>query len=103
MRDRRGHTALAIAALRGSRPCVQVLLQWRTKPNNRNYEGKSIMEQVSSRLRMAPKRQRDDVYARLLSCVLLLKDKGAVMHPGHDEEWQLPPRQTGNEDLIDWT
>ncbi|CAG8955819.1 hypothetical protein HYFRA_00011688 [Hymenoscyphus fraxineus] len=103
MRDRRGHTALAIAALRGSRPCVQVLLQWRAKPNNRNYEGKSIMEQVSSRLRMALKKQRDEVYARLLSCVLLLKDKGAVMHPGHDEEWQLPPRQTGNEDLIDWT
>lgn len=98
MRDRRGHTALAIAALRGSRPCVQVLLQWRAKPNNRNYQGKSIMEQVSSRLRMAKKKQKDDVYARLLSCILLLKDKGAVMHPDNTEEWQLPPRQIGHDD-----
>lgn len=101
MRDRRGHTALAIAALRGSRPCVQVLLQWRAKPNSKNYQGKSIMEQVSSRLRMAKKKQRDDVYARLLSCILLLKDKGAVTHPDNTEEWQLPPRQIGNDDLDD--
>lgn len=98
MRDRRGHTALAIATLRGSRPCVQTLLQWRAKPNSRNYQGKSIMEQVSSRLRMAKKKQKDDIYARLLSCILLLKDKGAVMHPDNTEEWQLPPRQIGNDD-----
>jgi len=79
MRDRKGHTALAIAAIRGSMPFVQALLDSGASINSINYRGKDIISMASWRMRMAKQEGKTQCYARILSCVNLLIDNGGRM------------------------
>jgi hypothetical protein len=87
MRDRNGNTALAIAAIRGSRPCVAELLISGAMPNSRNYRGNGIIAVAHSRMLQASQANRNDYYGRILSCVTLLADFGAKLEPTQYEEW----------------
>jgi hypothetical protein len=47
MRDRKGHTAITIAAIRGSLSCVQALLDSGASVNTINYHGRNIISIAS--------------------------------------------------------
>jgi len=90
MRDRKGYTALAIAVIRGRRPCVKTLLDAGASPNSRSYDGKGIISQALSRMHDAKRENKDAAYARILSCVNLLVDYEAKLEPTERDEWLLP-------------
>jgi len=90
MRDRKGYTALAIAVIRGTRPCVKALLDAGASPNSRSYDGKGIISQALSRMRDAKRENKDSAYSRILSCVNLLVDHEAKLEPTERDEWLLP-------------
>lgn len=90
MRDRKGDTALAIAARRGLRPAVTALTNLGACTNSRNYLGTSIFEEARRKLRQAIRNSDEKLYAMILSCILVLDDKGAVKHPDGYQEWALP-------------
>jgi hypothetical protein len=90
VKDRKGHTALAIAAIRGARPSAKLLVKAGAKANSRNYRGKGIIFQASSRMRLAKKGGKDGCYARICSYINLLTDHGAKMEPNDQDEWLLP-------------
>ena len=87
MRDRNGNTALAIAAVRGLRPCVAELLAAGAMPNSRDYGGNGIIAVAHSRMNQASKANKHEHYSRILSCVNLLADFGAKLEPTQFEEW----------------
>jgi ankyrin repeat protein len=74
MRDRRGHTAIAIAAIRGSLSCVQALLNSGACVDVKNYQGRDIASIASWRMKMAKQEGKTQCYARILACVNLLMD-----------------------------
>lgn len=90
MRDRKGDTALAIAARRGLRPAVTALTDLGACTNSRNYLGTSIFEEARRELRQAIRNSDEKLYAMILSCILVLDDRGAVKHPDGYQEWALP-------------
>jgi hypothetical protein len=75
MRDRKGHTAIAIAAIRGSLSCVQALLDSGASTNVINYQGRDIASIASWRMKMAKQEGKIQCYARILACVNLLTDR----------------------------
>jgi len=75
MRDRKGHTAIAIAAIRGSLSCVQVLLDSGASVNTINYHGRDTISMASWRMKMAKHEGKTQCYARILACANLLMDK----------------------------
>lgn len=79
MRDRKGYTAVAIAAIRGSLPCVQALVASGASIDIINYQGKDIATIASSRMKMAKKEGKILCYARILACVNFLMDAGQRM------------------------
>ncbi|KAH6673277.1 hypothetical protein B0J14DRAFT_592910 [Halenospora varia] len=87
MRDRKGYTALAISVIRGSRPCTLTLLDAGACPNSRTYSGKGIVHQVKRRMSVAKCEGHDKTWARILSCVNLLADRGAKLEPTERDEW----------------
>ncbi|KAF4625416.1 hypothetical protein G7Y89_g12751 [Cudoniella acicularis] len=89
IRDRKGHSALSIAAIRGSRPSVQVLLEAGAMPNSRTYQGRGILALAAARMRRAQEQGQDDRYARILSCVNLLMTYGAKLEPTEHNEWVI--------------
>jgi hypothetical protein len=76
MHDRKGHTALAVAAIRGSKLFVQALLDSGASINSINYHGTDIVSMATLRMRMARREGKTQCYARILSCVNLLVDSG---------------------------
>lgn len=87
MRDRAGHTAIAIAAKRGLRPAVTALIRLGACVNCRNYVGVSIFQGARRELRRAIREMDDKLYAMILSCILTLDHNGAVKHPDGYQEW----------------
>jgi ankyrin repeat protein len=87
MRDRKEHSALAIATIRGSRPSVEVLLE---SGAMRNYRGEGIISQALAQIRLAKREGKDSCYARILSCINLLVEHGAKSEPTEHNEWLLP-------------
>jgi ankyrin repeat protein len=87
MRDRKGHTAIAIAAIRGSLPCVQALLNFGASVDIINYRGRDIVSMASLRMKMAKQQGKTQCYAKILACVNLImdiqKEHGAV-----DKKWE---------------
>ncbi len=77
MRDRKGHTAIAIAAIRGSLPCVQALLDSGASIDVINYPGRDIASIASWRMKMAKQEGKTQCYARILACVNLFMDTRA--------------------------
>ena len=74
MRDRKGYTAVAIAAIRGSLPCVQALVAYGASIDIINYQGKDIATIASSRMKMAKQERKTQCYAKILACVNFLMD-----------------------------
>ncbi|KAF4634796.1 hypothetical protein G7Y89_g3324 [Cudoniella acicularis] len=89
LRDRKGNTALAIAALRGSRPSVQALLDSGAQPNSRNYQQVGIISRALKRMSLAQREGKDECYARIMSCINLLVEHGAKLEPTERDEWLL--------------
>ena len=87
MRDRNGNTALAIAVIRGSRPCVGILLNAGALPNSRDYRGIGIIATATARMQRAKTEEKNNCYARIFSCITLLAEYGAVAEPTDYEEW----------------
>jgi hypothetical protein len=77
MRDARGYTPLAIAARCGLRQAVLFLLERGANPNTRSYQGTSVITRATSQLAQATKEDNDELYAKILSCIVLLADHGA--------------------------
>ncbi|KAH8670162.1 hypothetical protein BGZ60DRAFT_563677 [Tricladium varicosporioides] len=96
IRDRRGYTALAISVIRGSRPCCQTLLCAGASPHCRTYSGKGILFHALKRMSAAKREGRDDIWARVLSCVNLLVDNGAKLEPNEQDEWRFRPTALHN-------
>jgi ankyrin repeat protein len=90
MRDRWGDTALAVAARRGLRPAAKALLACGANPNTRNYRGRGILSQTTEYLRRAKFEEEGSRYARILSCVTLLTDYGAMEEPSAYDEFLSP-------------
>ena len=74
MRDRKGHTAIAIAAIRGSLSCVQALVASGASIDITNYQGKDITTIASWRMKMAKQEGKTQCYAKILACVNFLMD-----------------------------
>jgi hypothetical protein len=87
MRDKEGNTALAIAAARGLRPALSMLLSSGANYNTRNYEGTGILSQASLHMLEASRKNDDRRYATILSCFNLLVESGARAEPTQQEEW----------------
>jgi ankyrin repeat protein len=86
MRDRRGYTALAIATRYGLRSVAALLLEAGANPNTRSYQGTSIVSYGYQCLAQAQKEGKDGLYAKVMSCIVLLTDKGGKTKPNfHDE------------------
>ena len=90
MRDRRGDTALAIAARRGFRAAVICLLRAGSNIHTRDYYGKGILRQARNCLLQARKEENDRLYAGILSCMTALVDAGAKKNPTDNDEWMTP-------------
>jgi hypothetical protein len=76
-RDDRGYTGLAIAARLGVREAVSLLLERGANPNTRSHQKTSIIAHATAQLSQAQKEDKVDLYARILSCIVLLSDHGA--------------------------
>jgi hypothetical protein len=90
MRDRDGDTALAIAARRGFRPVVSLLIEKGAIVHSRNYLGVGILKQMEQTL--APARIDGDtsLWSCIWSCQIALVDAGAIMNPTDKDEWMDP-------------
>jgi hypothetical protein len=90
MRDRRGYTALAIAAGEGIRHAVSSLLKHGANPNSRSYRGTSVMAYAGWKLAQAQKEDRGELYSSILACMVLLNDNGAKSIVNLYEEYTMP-------------
>ncbi|KAH6674804.1 hypothetical protein B0J14DRAFT_22315 [Halenospora varia] len=77
MRDKRGHTALAIASGLGIPNIVQHLLATGANPNTRSYRGTNVISHATSQYFDAQKNGDSGLYGRILSCIGFLTDHGA--------------------------
>lgn len=88
MRDRKGDTALAIAARRGFRTIVTLLLKKGSNANCRNYRRVGLLRQTMKSMREAW--GNDRLWAMIYSCHIALIDAGATSDPTDEDEWMLP-------------
>jgi hypothetical protein len=77
MRERRGYTALAVAARLGLRDTCHLLLENGANPNTRSYQGTSVIAHATIHLTQAQQKGDNELYSRILSCLVLLTDHGA--------------------------
>lgn len=90
MRDRDGNTPLAVSAVRGSRPSVKALLDAGANFHCRDFDRKGVLLQCSNARTKAAEAGDEVLYARVLSCSVLLADAGAKQSPNDRDEWVLP-------------
>jgi ankyrin repeat protein len=86
MRDRNGDTALAIAARRGFRSIVLLLLEADANVHARSYQGVGILKQVEEAMALVADDSR--LWARTCSCYVALSDAGAISSPSDNDEWK---------------
>jgi Ankyrin repeat len=107
MRDRCGHTPLAIAVRRGFTLTTTALLRAGANVNSRNYEGIDILSLSKESLREA-KRNDMVLYARILSCMNSIIDHGAKRDPTVYDEYMSreasarQPRAKREYELGEW-
>jgi hypothetical protein len=89
MRDERGYTVLALAARHGVRDIVLQLLHRGANPNTRSYQGTGVLAHTVVHLSRAQKTQDDRLYARILSCLVVLTDHGAKPKPSVYDEFSV--------------
>ncbi|KUJ23873.1 ankyrin [Mollisia scopiformis] len=78
VRDSHGHTPLAVAASLGIYDGVDYLLKRGANPNSRSYRGTSVVAHATTHMWKAQKDGHTALYAKILSCVVLLVDHGAT-------------------------
>jgi ankyrin repeat protein len=86
MRDRNGDTALAIAARRGFRSTVLLLLEAGANVHARNYQRIGILKQIEKAMDLVTEDSR--LWARTCSCYVALSDAGAISSPSDNDEWK---------------
>jgi len=92
IRDKRGYTALAIAAGNGVHEAVRLLLEAGANPNTRSHHRTSVMEYAERHLRQAQRKAQNCLYAQILSCMALLSDRGAKANVSvYDEYGMIDP------------
>ncbi|KAE8442684.1 hypothetical protein EG329_002929 [Mollisiaceae sp. DMI_Dod_QoI] len=91
IRDTRGHTPLAIAASLGIWAEVLFLLEQGANPNSRSYRGTSVIAYATTHLARALNDGNVEIYAKILSCVVLLADHGAKPVATAYDEYCIPP------------
>ncbi|PVH67852.1 hypothetical protein DL98DRAFT_579061 [Cadophora sp. DSE1049] len=87
MRDRTGNTALAIATRRGLRPVAEILLKRGAHVHSRDSMGVGILSRAESTMIEAKNTGDERLYARILSCIMLLIEAGAKAEPTEQDEW----------------
>jgi ankyrin repeat protein len=87
MRDRSGDTALAVAARRGFRLVVTLLLEHGASVHSRNYRGVGILRQVKQALAVGQEAASQTLWSRIWSCRIALIDAGAIIDPTDRDEW----------------
>jgi hypothetical protein len=93
MRDRNGDTALSIAARRGFRPVLTLLLERGAIVHSRNYLGVGMLKQVDQALALAQRAGNQTLWSRIWSCQMALIDAGAIIDPTDMDEWMSPSRR----------
>lgn len=89
MRDRNGDTPLTIAARRGFRSIVLLLLEAGANFHVRSYQGVGILKQVEEAMALAAEDSRLwSRHAWMSSCLVALRDAGAVSSPSDHDEWK---------------
>jgi ankyrin repeat protein len=87
LRDRNGDTALAIAARRGFRSIVLLLLEAGANVHARSYRGVGILKQIEEAMALVADDSR--LWARTCSCYVALGDTAAISSPSDNDEWKL--------------
>lgn len=90
MRDRRGYTALAIAVRYGLRDAASLLLKHGANPNTRSYEKTSVVEHAAQCMAQAQMQENERLYAKILSCMVLLADYGGKAKVTVYDEFTVP-------------
>jgi hypothetical protein len=88
IRDRNGDTALTIGSARGYRPATQTVLAAGANVHSRDFTGTGILVQTRKALRQAKMEGDSGLYARILTCLVLLADAGAKEQPTEFDEWR---------------
>ena len=88
IRDRKGDTALAIAARLGIHSVVTLLLEEGANVHSRDYLGAGILSQTEGSLDRATGDGK--LWAMIWSCRITLIDAGAKEEPTDQDEWMLP-------------
>ncbi|KAH8790017.1 hypothetical protein F5882DRAFT_438323 [Hyaloscypha sp. PMI_1271] len=88
IRDRKGDTALAIAARLGIHSVVTLLLEEGANVHSRDYLGAGILSQTERSLDRATGDGK--LWAMIWSCRITLIDAGAKEEPTDQDEWMLP-------------
>lgn len=92
IRDRRGYTALAMAARQGSPEATLLLLQQAANPNTRSNQKTGLVAHATVALGQAKKEGKDPLHARILLCLSLLIDYGGKAVVDAYDEYALPDR-----------
>lgn len=81
MRDRYGDTALAVAAKRGLRPAVKVLVTLGASVHTSNHRDMSILGGARKCMERAKANGNDKLHAMIWSCIVYLTDLKACEYP----------------------
>jgi len=87
MRDRDGNTPLAIAAQRGFRTGVTLLIANGAIVHCRNYRGIEVLKQMEQPLATAKMTGDISLWSGIWSCQIALVDAGAIIDPTDQDEW----------------
>jgi ankyrin repeat protein len=90
IRNGDGDTLLSIAAQRGLRPVVALLLKLNSNIFVRDYWGVGILSQTERCLSRAKNSNDDKVYTAIWTCRMALIDHGAKVDPTEQDEWMTP-------------
>jgi hypothetical protein len=96
LRDKHGKTPLAVAAARGRRAVVKLLLKEGANIHARNNGGDGIAKQVLKSKRSAKRGGHTDLHARIESTFMLLIDSGVEYNPSRIDEWMTPQGKAGD-------
>lgn len=89
-RNRRGETALLVAARLGRKVALTTLLEHGANVFARDVDGRGVLEIVDEVCRGAKAKEDVSLYARMEACRVLLtgrRDWGVVLKPGVAREW----------------
>ncbi|KAK3990467.1 hypothetical protein QBC44DRAFT_264735 [Cladorrhinum sp. PSN332] len=90
-RNRRGETALLVAARLGRKVALTTLLEHGANVYARDVDGRGVLEVVDEVCRSAKAKEDVSLYARMEACRVLLtgrRDWGVVLKPGVGREWR---------------